>query len=48
MDEFFLICKKHQIKEIRLGVYNQNEIAYKFYENYGFVPLEQKMVFNLD
>ena len=48
MDEFFLICKKYQIKEIRLGVYNQNEIAYNFYENYGFKPLEQKMVLILD
>ena len=48
MYAFFELCQERDIKEIRLGVYNQNEIAYKFYENYGFKPLEQKMVLILD
>ena len=47
MDAFFKLCQEKEIKEIRLGVYNQNISAYKFYENYGFRPLEQKMVINL-
>lgn len=42
------LCQERDTKEIRLGVYNQNEIAYKFYEHYGFKALEQKMVLNLD
>ena len=48
MDAFFELCQERNVKEIRLGVYNQNEIAYKFYEHYGFKALEQKMVLNLD
>ncbi len=47
MDAFLNLCQENQIAEIRLGVYNQNIIAYKFYENYGFKPLEQKMVFDV-
>ena len=47
MDTFCNLCKKQDIKEIRLGVYNQNTTAYKFYENYGFKPLEQKMTLEI-
>ena len=47
MDAFFEICKQKKITEIKLGVYNKNTTAYKFYENYGFKPIEQKMSFDL-
>lgn len=47
MNAFYKLCEENKIGEIRLGVYNQNIGAYKFYEKYGFVPLEQKMVFNM-
>lgn len=48
MDTFFDVCNERKIDEIRLGVYNTNTVAYKFYENYGFKPLEQKMVVDLN
>ena len=48
MDAFFNVCKERKIDEIRLGVYNINTVAYRFYENYGFKPLEQKMVIDLN
>lgn len=48
MDAFFDVCNERKIDEIRLGVYNTNTVAYKFYENYGFKPLEQKMVVDLN
>lgn len=47
MDHFLKLCENQGINEVRLGVYNQNISAYKFYENYGFIPLEQKMILNL-
>lgn len=47
MNSFLEICQKRNIDEIRLGVYNKNIDSYKFYENYGFEPMEQKMVFKL-
>lgn len=43
MDEFMLECRKRGADEIKLGVFNANEVAYRFYENYGFKPLEQRM-----
>ncbi len=43
MDEIFCYCKKHSIKEIKLGVFNDNKKAYNFYEKLGFKPLEQRM-----
>lgn len=43
MDEFILECRKRGADEIKLGVFNANEVAYRFYENYGFKPLEQRM-----
>lgn len=47
MNVFYELCKENKICEIRLGVYNQNISAYKFYENYGFEPLEQRMVLDI-
>ncbi|MBQ8346257.1 MAG: GNAT family N-acetyltransferase [Alphaproteobacteria bacterium] len=47
MDAFYQLCKENNIDEIRLGVYNQNTGAYRFYENYGFKPLEQMMVLDI-
>ena len=47
MNAFLDICKENNIEEIRLGVYNKNTSAYAFYENFGFHPLEQKMILNL-
>lgn len=47
MNAFYKLCKENKISEIRLGVYNQNINAYKFYESYGFKPLEQKMVLDM-
>ena len=47
MNAFLDICKKNDIEEILLGVYNKNETAYAFYEKLGFQPLEQKMILNL-
>lgn len=43
MDAFTTECKKRGVDEIKLGVFNANETAYRFYEHYGFVPQEQKM-----
>lgn len=43
MDSFFAECKKEDIKEIKLGVFNKNTIAYNFYQKYGFEPQEQRM-----
>lgn len=36
-------CKEDNVDEIRLGVFNKNILAYKFYEQYGFEPFEQRM-----
>jgi len=46
MDRFFELCRENNVEEIRLGVYNKNVSAYRFYEKYGFKPTEQKMSFN--
>lgn len=43
MDALYQYCQYNGIKEIKLGVFNKNVSAYKFYENLGFKPLEQKM-----
>lgn len=43
MDYLMEICKETDINEIRLGVFNKNISAYKFYEQYGFEPFEQRM-----
>lgn len=40
-------CRQRGIEEIKLGVFNANTNAYKFYEKFGFVPQEQKMSFKL-
>ncbi len=43
MNALYDICVKKEIDEIRLGVFNKNAAAYKFYEKYGFTPFEQRM-----
>ncbi len=43
MNVFYEICSEREIDEIRLGVFNINQRAYKFYESYGFEPFEQRM-----
>lgn len=43
MDYCIDTCKNMKIQEIKLGVFNDNINACKFYEKYGFKPLEQKM-----
>lgn len=43
MDEFYEICRQKEINEIRLGVFNKNQNAYQFYQDYGFEPFEQRM-----
>lgn len=47
MDTLFEICESLEIDEIRLGVFNKNTGAHKFYEQYGFEPFEQRMYFHL-
>lgn len=47
MDYFFKICKEKEIQEIRLGVYNKNTSACKFYEDYGFSALQQTMILDI-
>jgi ribosomal protein S18 acetylase RimI-like enzyme len=48
MDEFFKICKEQNIQEIKLGVYNKNEVARKFYKKYGFEEQAQRMSFKIN
>lgn len=43
MDRLLKICEETNIDEVRLGVFNKNVSAYKFYEQYGFEPFEQRM-----
>ena len=43
MDALLQKCEEDKIDEIRLGVFNKNISAYKFYEQYGFKPFEQRM-----
>lgn len=43
MDKFLAFCKENGVQEVKLGVFNDNRAAYKFYEDYGFQPQEQKM-----
>lgn len=43
MDTLYDICRQQNIDEIRLGVFNKNIGAYRFYESYGFEPFEQRM-----
>lgn len=40
MNAFFDICRRENMHEIRVGVYEKNVIAKKFYEDYGFEVLE--------
>lgn len=48
MDRVFEACRARKITEVTLGVFNRNTGAYKFYEELGFLPLEQKMKLDLD
>lgn len=48
MKEFLAFCKQQNIQEVTLGVFNDNKNAYKFYEDYGFKPQEQKMSLKFD
>lgn len=48
MDRVFEACSARKITEVTLGVFNRNTGAYKFYEELGFLPLEQKMKLDLD
>lgn len=43
MNFFYEECKKENIQEIKLGVFNKNKIAMKFYEDFGFEAQEQRM-----
>ncbi|MBP5214952.1 MAG: GNAT family N-acetyltransferase [Alphaproteobacteria bacterium] len=43
MDTFYGICQQAGIDEIRLGVFNKNKQAYRFYQKYGFEEFEQRM-----
>ena len=43
MDTFYKYCQDKDIQEIKLGVFNKNTNAYRFYESFGFEPQEQKM-----
>lgn len=47
MNAFYELCQQEGIDEIRLGVFNKNIGAYKFYEKYGFEPFEQRMKLKL-
>lgn len=47
MSSFYNICQQNNVDEIRLGVFNKNVSAYKFYEQYGFEPFEQRMKLRL-
>ncbi len=47
MDRILEICAERGMDEIRLGVFNKNAIAYRFYEKYGFEPFEQRMKIDL-
>lgn len=48
MDRVFEACRARKVTEVTLGVFNRNTGAYKFYEDLGFLPLEQKMKLDLD
>ena len=43
MDAFYELCREENVDEIRLDVFNKNVEASRFYERYGFLPLEQRM-----
>lgn len=47
MNAFIEKCKKENIKEIKLGVFNKNISAYNFYKKYGFEDQEQRMSFKI-
>ncbi len=47
MKKLFAEAKRRGVSEIDLGVFNDNTIAYKFYQKLGFKPLEQKMKINI-
>ena len=48
MGELFSFCRERQLKEIKLGVFNDNRGAVEFYRKSGFVPQEQKMSLMLE
>ena len=48
MDWLFSFCRERQLKEIKLGVFNDNRGAVEFYRKSGFVPQEQKMSLMLE
>jgi len=43
MDVLLDMCQAMEIDEVKLEVFNKNVGAYKFYEQYGFVPLKQQV-----
>ena len=43
MEAIYNECQIWGVQEIKLGVFNKNISAYKFYENFGFEAQEQKM-----
>lgn len=43
MNSLYELCKTWEADEIRLGVFNKNVDAYRFYEQFGFEPFEQRM-----
>lgn len=47
MRKLFEEAKNRGVSEINLWVFNDNTIAYKFYQKLGFKPLEQKMKINI-
>ena len=48
MGELFSFCRERQLKEIKLGVFNDNRGAVEFCRKSGFVPQEQKMSLMLE
>lgn len=48
MDGLVSFCRERQLKEIKLGVFNDNRGAVEFYRKSGFVPQEQKMSLMLE
>ena len=48
MDGLVSFCRERQLREIKLGVFNDNRGAVEFYRKSGFVPQEQKMSLMLE
>ena len=47
MNTLFEMCEQWNVDEIRLGVFNKNVDAYRFYKQCGFEPFEQRMNFQI-